>query len=92
VIEGIVQTISRDAIDQSQDGPKRDQNNRPIQPGLIYAARIKLLSNTIRVAGRDQPIGPGLAVQAEIKTGQRRIIDYLLSPIAQTVTEEGRER
>ncbi len=92
LIEGIVQTISRDAIDQSQDGPQRDQNNRPVQPGLIYAARVKLLTNTIRIAGRNQPIGPGLAVQVEIKTGERRIIDYLLSPIAQTVTEAGRER
>jgi hemolysin D len=92
LIEGVLQTISRDAIDQSQDGPKRDQNNRPVQPGLIYAARVNLLTNTIRIAGRDQPIGPGLAVQVEIKTGERRIIDYLLSPIAQTVTEAGRER
>lgn len=37
-------------------------------------------------------IGPGLAIQAEIKTGERRIIQYLLSPIAQTVDEAGRER
>jgi hemolysin D len=26
------------------------------------------------------------------KTGERRIIDYLLSPIAQTMDEAGRER
>ncbi len=92
LIEGVVQTISRDAIDQSQDGPQRDKNNRPVQPGLIYMSRIALRTNTIRIAGRDQPVGPGLAVQVEIKTGERRIIDYLLSPIAQTVTEAGRER
>lgn len=92
LIEGVVQTISRDAIDQSQDGPQRDKNNRPVQPGLIYMSRISLRTNTIRISGRDQPVGPGLAVQVEIKTGERRIIDYLLSPIAQTVTEAGRER
>ena len=44
------------------------------------------------VGGRRQPIGPGMAVQAEIKTGRRRIIQYLLSPISQTVNEAGRER
>ena len=54
--------------------------------------RIRLLKRTIRVGGRDQVIGPGLAVQAEIKTGERRIIQYLLSPIAQTLDEAGRER
>jgi hemolysin D len=31
-------------------------------------------------------------VQAEIKTGERRIIQYLLSPIMQALDEAGRER
>jgi hemolysin D len=93
LIEGIVQVISRDAIDTSQDrSQQRDKDNRPVQQGLVYAARIRLMTNTIRIAGKDQPIGPGLAVQAEIKTGERRIIDYLLSPIAKTIDEAGRER
>jgi hemolysin D len=93
LIQGIVQVISRDAIDTSQDrSQQRDKDNRPVQQGLVYAARIKLLTKTIRIAGRDKPIGPGLQVQAEIKTGERRIINYLLSPIAKTVDEAGRER
>jgi hemolysin D len=33
-----------------------------------------------------------MTVQAEIKTGSRRIIDFLLSPLAKTVGEAGRER
>jgi hemolysin D len=31
-------------------------------------------------------------VLAEIKTGDRRAIDYLLSPVMQTVKEAARER
>ncbi len=97
LIEGVVDSISRDAIDMSsapgsESAIQRDANNRPTQPGLVYAARIRLNQRTIRVRGRDQLIGPGLAVQAEIKTGERRIIQYLLSPIAQTLDEAGRER
>lgn len=61
-------------------------------PGLVYATRIRLNRRTIRMAGKDQAIGPGLAVQAEIKTGERRIIQYLLSPIAQVLDEARRER
>jgi ParB family chromosome partitioning protein len=68
------------------------KQGRPVQQGLVYSARIRLLQSTIRIAGQDQPIGPGLAVQAEIKTGERRIVDYLLSPLAKTVDEAGRER
>lgn len=94
VIPGVVETISRDAIDMSQPGaPKRDEQGRPAeQQGLVYAARIRLLKRTIPMEGRDQVIGPGLAVQAEIVTGRRRIISYLLSPIAKTMDEAGRER
>ncbi|HEY8604750.1 HlyD family type I secretion periplasmic adaptor subunit [Tsuneonella suprasediminis] len=96
LIEGTVENISRDAIDQSQQptGSVRDENGRPIQPGLVYAARIRL------ACGPDEPnrhplcnrVLPGMAVQAEIKTGRRRIIQYLLSPIRQIVDEVGRER
>ncbi len=61
-------------------------------PGLVYAARIKLSRNTIKIAGKEQLIGPGMAVQAEIKTGERRIIQYLLSPLQKIMDEAARER
>jgi hemolysin D len=51
-----------------------------------------LLKRSIRVAGRGRPIRAGLAVQAEIKTGDRRIIQFLLSPITRALDEAGRER
>jgi hemolysin D len=35
---------------------------------------------------------PGMAVTAEIKTGRRRVIDYLLSPSLRYAQEAGRER
>jgi hemolysin D len=54
--------------------------------------RIRLKNTHLMVDGKPMPIGPGLQVQAEIKTGERRIIDYLLSPIARTLDEAGRER
>lgn len=94
IVPGVVESISRDAVDMSEPGAAeaRDRNGRAVQPGLVYATRIRLLRRSIRVAGRDQPIGPGLAVQAEIKTGERRIIEYLLSPISQALDEAGRER
>ena len=35
---------------------------------------------------------PGMRVAVEIKTGERRVIEYLLSPVVQAVSEAGRER
>jgi hemolysin D len=95
IVPGVVESISRDAIDMSQPGQQQqrdEQGRQQPQQGLVYAARIRLNQRTITVRGRKQIIGPGLAAQAEIKTGERRIIDYLLSPIAQTMDEAGRER
>lgn len=96
LIEGTVANISRDAIDQSQQpaGSTRDANGRPVQPGLVYAARITLPcapADPDRAPLCDR-VQPGMAVQAEIKTGKRRIIQYLLSPISQAMNEAGRER
>ncbi|WHU01959.1 HlyD family type I secretion periplasmic adaptor subunit [Sphingomonas sp. NIBR02145] len=79
LIDGEVASISRDAIEDEKRG-------------LIYAVRVRLKRRTIAIGGREMPIGPGLAVQAEIRTGERRIIQYLLSPIAETIDEAGRER
>jgi hemolysin D len=78
-VDGVVETISRDAVQDEKTG-------------LVYSARVRLLADHIMIHGQRQKIGPGMAVQAEIKTGDRRIIQYLLSPISQTVREAGRER
>jgi hemolysin D len=91
LVEGRVVTISRDAVQQDPP-PGSEGQSKGQAPGLIYAARIRLERNWIGVGGRRQPIGAGLAVQAEIKTGERRIIKYLLSPISQALDEAGRER
>ena len=37
-------------------------------------------------------LSPGMAATVEVKTGRRRIISFLLSPIARAVSEAGRER
>lgn len=42
--------------------------------------------------GRFVKLSPGMNLSADIRTGQRRVIDYLLSPVQQPVDEAGRER
>lgn len=43
-------------------------------------------------AGQGLTLSPGMAASVEIATGDRRIIDFVLSPIAKATSEAGRER
>ncbi len=60
--------------------------------GLIYSVRVKMSRSTIDVGGNEVALGPGMAVTVEIKTDQRRVIEYFLSPLMQHTSESLRER
>lgn len=40
----------------------------------------------------DRLVSPGMSAAVEIKTGKRSVLSFLLSPIARSVSEAGRER
>jgi hemolysin D len=60
--------------------------------GLIYATKIVLEKNHIFVDGKEMPLSAGMSINAEIKTGTRRIIEYVLSPLMKHQREAMRER
>ena len=53
---------------------------------------LKPLRTSIDVDGTNVPLGPGMEVTTEIRTGTRRIIDYVFSPLQQMRSEALRER
>ncbi len=58
-------------------------------PELSYPAKITLDQAWIGVAGKHEPVQAGMRVSAEIKTVDRKALDYLLSPVMQAVREAG---
>ena len=76
---GSVRNISGDAV--------KDE-----KLGLVYNARLTLSDNKIAADGRIIRLKPGMGVTAEIKTGKRRVIEYLLSPVMKYLDESLRER
>ena len=60
--------------------------------GLVYPTRVSMDRSTIEVDGKEVNLSPGMAVTVEIKTGKRRLIEYLLSPLLKSVKESVRER
>ena len=62
------------------------------ETGLIYKARIALNSRDIEVDNRIVSLIPGMGVTAEIRTGHRRVIDYIFDPMMRYKSESLRER
>jgi hemolysin D len=62
------------------------------QLGLVFPARVKLERATLNIDGVSVRLSAGMSLSAEIKTGKRRVIDYLLSPLKQHTMESMRER
>jgi len=60
--------------------------------GLIYAVKVVLDRSSLMVDGREMSLSPGMSVNVEIKTGNRRIIEYVLSPLIRHQRESLRER
>lgn len=60
--------------------------------GAIFPATLVLDANAIDVDGKKIKLAPGMNLTAEIKTGKRRVIEYLLSPVQAYAKESLKER
>ncbi|PQQ25238.1 HlyD family type I secretion periplasmic adaptor subunit [Photorhabdus luminescens] len=78
-IRGKVSHVSKDAV--------KDE-----QLGLVFPAQIQMERSSIAVDEHEVPLQAGMSITAEIRTGERRVIDYLLSPLQQYQSEALRER
>jgi len=95
-IEAKVTTITADAVMQDakvQPDKEGSQSSKPqVSGGAVFPATLTLAHNTIDVDGKAIRLTPGMNVTAEIKTGTRRVIEYLLSPVQTYAKESLRER
>jgi hemolysin D len=62
------------------------------QRGLIYRMQLRMAKNTLWVEGREVKLQPGMAVTAEVQTGERRTIEFFLAPLLRYKDESIRER
>ncbi|WP_229257914.1 HlyD family type I secretion periplasmic adaptor subunit [Duganella margarita] len=78
-IPATVTHVSRDAVPDDKRG-------------LLYTVKITLDKKIIVTNQRAVSLSPGLAVSVEVKTGSRRVLDYLMSPILREAKESMHER
>jgi hemolysin D len=100
LLQGRVLSISQDAIvrdapsDRAKDNAANPSNasSEPKGQDLSYAARVSLDRTHIQLEDALASLSPGMAVTVDFKTGSRRIISYLLSPLLRYKQEALRER
>jgi hemolysin D len=66
-------------------GGERTQN-------LVFAVELQPDASTIMVDGVERPFISGMAATVEIKTGSRRLLEYLFSPLFEITSRAMRER
>lgn len=99
LLHGTILSVSQDAIarDRPSGGGGKaaeaaSDSSEPRGQELLYSARISLDRTQLAIEDKQVNLSPGMAVTAEIKTGRRRIISYLLSPLARYSHDSLRER
>ena len=78
-IDGEVINVSSDAVTDEEKG-------------LVYAGRVLMKQSVIQVDQKTVNLTPGMAVTVEVKTGKRRLIEFILSPLLRYKQESLGER
>jgi len=73
-IEGIVDSIGNDAIEDEKQG-------------LIYEIKVIPTTTSLMIDGKEKRLEPGMNVTTEIKVGKRKIIEFFIYPIIQYMDE-----
>lgn len=88
LVHGTVIDVSGDAVPAEQGGSGIVAGGQ----ALVFRTRIAMAATTIQVNGQAVALSPGMTVTAEIRTGSRRMIEYLLAPLLRYRQEALRER
>jgi hemolysin D len=82
---------TRSKLSDRQEGAQ-DSTSEPQDHEFVDAARVSLEKTQVQIDDKVVIRSPGVAVTVEIKTGSRRVIEYLLSPLLRYKQESLRER
>lgn len=102
LLQGNVVSVSHDAIvrdkppnqkpaDKKLGGALSD-SSEPDGQELLYSTRVSLDQTRMQIEEKMVNLAPGMAVTVEIKTGTRRVIEYVMSPLLRYRQESLRER
>lgn len=74
LLKGTVEKVSPDAFEDEKQG-------------LVYKIKVSIPKQKLQVEGKEVSLSPGMAVTVEVKTGQRRVIEFFLEPLVKYAKE-----
>ncbi|CAA2137650.1 HlyD family type I secretion periplasmic adaptor subunit [Methylobacterium bullatum] len=102
LLHGTVSHLSQDVVSPQDQGPdgrggRADQDDAGDEKGRqarqpTYVAHVRLANEVVMTEDGPMQLEPGMAVTAEIKTGRRTVMSYLLSPLFRVKQDGLRER
>ncbi|MFS8144315.1 HlyD family type I secretion periplasmic adaptor subunit [Rhizobium sp. BR 249] len=103
ILNGTVTRVATDAIPEPDAQQLEGQPAKELQSvipignaqrvqNLVFPVVIKPDETDIDIDGTRVPLTPGMSVTVEVKTGSRRILEYLYSPLAEISSEAMQER
>lgn len=91
-LDGKVYYISQDAFNRGVQSAEQmestDAGGRPSKEamGATFQANLKI-SGHLKGRGKNAPLLPGMRLKAEIKVGERTVINYILNPFIKALDE-----
>ncbi|MEO8674226.1 MAG: HlyD family type I secretion periplasmic adaptor subunit [Casimicrobiaceae bacterium] len=92
MIDGEVIRVSADSSETGTGKAEEIDAEGKATSQSMYRARIALPGQRMRVASAELSLISGMQVSAEIKLGERTVLEYLLAPVQKAWHEAGRER
>lgn len=94
MVDATVAQVSADATEAPSANTRSDAlfgRDRPMGP-LAFRAIVKLSTQALESGEARYALSPGMQAVAEIKLGERTLLEYLLSPVRKVVQEAAREK
>lgn len=88
MLDARIEQVAADVTDRQEAGA--DQGKQGAQ--LAYRTSVSLDKQILKADGMSYRLASGMQVSAEIKLGERTVLEYLLSPVQRAFHEAGRER
>jgi hemolysin D len=93
--EAVPETEAKRAMENAAAAPNAPSQptSAPGQPeSFVFPVTVALDETAMKIGDAEIPLTSGMTTSVEIKTDSRRVIDYLLSPLAKVASESLRER